>query len=919
MRIRRVIMPLVLTVVAVMLGAPPGHAAGSVRGDCEFLGSSPLSVAEGGRPRARITFVNDSQESGWFTATVEAGFHYWHTTPFYRQLLSAETGLVQGEFDLPPAYGEGLGEASGVRIKITSTLSGDTTIGTCATQLKVHTGRDSDQDGLLDDWETNGIDYDQDGTVDLALNQPPYNADPNRKDIFVELDAMFCVASYCPRSRELDPTAIAQVVAAFAAHGITLHVRTGERAAEVERISFDTDSPGALNDFADLKFGDPDLPCDGNFGDVLDRLSRNCENILGAKRLVFRYALSAHGLTGLGTTSGQAEVGDDSQFTVDASRLGRIALPGGNDFVITLGVWDNKRITDNGGQVAAEAGTFLHELGHTLGLQHGGIDSINCKPNYLSVMNYSYQFPTASTATRPLDYQPQERAPMAENNGLDEVGDAVPGAGGRTVVYGLGGVWNTTPANKPVDWNGDGIKATGQSGDVNHIILGPDTKSCPVSLGQTLISWNDWEHLNLNFRESLWFEDGAHKGVLGLGDTEITAEAAASLNPPIDLTATKTVDRQDASPGDTLTYTVSVGNKGPATATAVKIDDTMPDGTVVRRTTSDIKTGDSARETFTYEIPCTTADGTVLTNKATVSGTNERGYAETGTLSDNTADASTTVRKPLIGVDATAPATVNAGEAAAYTLTYRNTGGAPAPAATLTATLPAGVYYSTALDQSAGPRPGSVTRNADGTTTLRWNTGTLPARTGTGTIAFTARPSLLLLNGAKVTVPVSLSVAGSGPCPISPVTATAETRITTVSPSHDPKLVTFWALRPDLRTAETLARVQATDSRFDGTDGSAADGMLSRPESSAVLTLPVTQPRTLLAELLATQLNLATRRINADTAVDTLTARALGLTTVGDAVRHAQATLTQPPTLDNLIRYTKATQLLAEINSGLAV
>ena len=38
-------------------------------------------------------------------------------------------------------------------------------------------------------------------------------------------------------------------------------------------------------------------------------------------------------------------------------------------------------------------GTFLHELGHSLGLGHGGGDGINRKPNYLSVMSYNYQIP----------------------------------------------------------------------------------------------------------------------------------------------------------------------------------------------------------------------------------------------------------------------------------------------------------------------------------------------------------------------------------------------------------------------------------------------------------------------------------------------------------------------------------------------
>src|SRR6185295_712168 len=38
-----------------------------------------------------------------------------------------------------------------------------------------------------------------------------------------------------------------------------------------------------------------------------------------------------------------------------------------------------------------QAGTFMHELGHSLGLKHGGGDKINDKPNYLSVMNYTFQ------------------------------------------------------------------------------------------------------------------------------------------------------------------------------------------------------------------------------------------------------------------------------------------------------------------------------------------------------------------------------------------------------------------------------------------------------------------------------------------------------------------------------------------------
>jgi len=45
---------------------------------------------------------------------------------------------------------------------------------------------DSDQDGLLDHWETTGIDMDQDGVVDLDLSA--MGANPNVRHLFVEMD-----------------------------------------------------------------------------------------------------------------------------------------------------------------------------------------------------------------------------------------------------------------------------------------------------------------------------------------------------------------------------------------------------------------------------------------------------------------------------------------------------------------------------------------------------------------------------------------------------------------------------------------------------------------------------------------------------------------------------------------------------------
>jgi hypothetical protein len=123
-----------------------------------------------------------------------------------------------------------------------------------------------------------------------------------------------------------------------------------------------------------------------------------------------------------------------------------------------------------------------------------------------------------------------------------------------------------------------------------------------------------------------------------------------------------------------------------------------------------------------------------------------------------------------------------------------------------------------------------------------------------------------------------------------------------------------WLLHSGQWPAELLARVQATDTRFDGADGSAPDGVLSAAEVRRVLLLPVAPSALLRAELLAVYLNLGDRRFNASTRIESLTAEQLGTRTVGAAARHAQATLELPATPANLLRYTTAHVLLTSIN-----
>jgi uncharacterized repeat protein (TIGR01451 family) len=382
-----------------------------------------------------------------------------------------------------------------------------------------------------------------------------------------------------------------------------------------------------------------------------------------------------------------------------------------------------------------------------------------------------------------------------------------------------------------------------------------------------------------------------------------------------DLKAAKTVDKADVAPGETLAYRVTADNVGLGIATRVEIKDTFPDGTVQTRPLPNVPPGGSRTEAFSYTVPCSVTDGTVLTNAAVFTSFNVLGAAEAN-VANNTASASSTVRRPVLQLAKTATATVNAAEAATYRITVSNTGSGAAAGVVVKDTLPAGLYYSTALDLGAGPRPASVTVNADGSRILTWSLGTVAGGSGPTTIEYTTRTSLLALGGTAYTNTASVEFQSTGGCTYPPVAASAATTVTVTPPSADPAGLGFWANHPETWTPETRARIQATDQRFDGADGSTPDGQLAPAEVAATYAVDRGQPANLRMQLLATYFNLATRRINAGTAVESRTAAGLGLPTVGAAAIYATDTLPLPSGPSTSDRYSDATRVLDEINNN---
>ncbi|TMR11253.1 DUF11 domain-containing protein [Nonomuraea turkmeniaca] len=600
------------------------------------------------------------------------------------------------------------------------------------------------------------------------------------------------------------------------------------------------------------------------------------------------------------------------------------------------------------GTVQDQAGTIMHELGHALSLDHGGDTGENWKPNYISVMNYFFQTgipnsPPPLLVDELRDWRkgavrigyssgklPELKEPqLNEADGIKDGTDYTfwwhdnPTAGGPRLL-------RSDIGNGPLNWN-DNHDATGRpiidAGTVDVDIN--DNKGSPP-----LKDHDDWSAVKFRAALSPDADGPACSGYTtgtspslcaGAGgdpekelnfDTAVRQELSFFNQYDPDIATTKTVDRSDAEPGDTLKYQVKLDNVGTGLATAIDLTDTPPGGGAQSRQVPYLGAGLSRTETFTYTIPCDTANGTVLSNTATAIARDTKGGAEANTT-NNTATATTTVHAPKLTLSKTAPPTVNAGEAMTIDLKATNVGSGTATDVTLTDTLPAGVYYSQALDQGAGPKPSSVTANADGTTTLTWSLGSI-AGGASSDIQFTARPGLLFVAGNEIPDSATATYQNPNGCAYEPVTATDSTSITEVAPTRNPWPQLSWQLHPDRQTAELLARIQATDTRFDGADGSAPDGVLTRAEVKAVFALSISQSDLLRAQLLTTYLNLADRRINAATKIVSLVAAALELRSVGQAARHAQATLLLPDTLANLLRYTKATTVLTEINLNLS-
>lgn len=453
---------------------------------------------------------------------------------------------------------------------------------------------DVDGDALCDSWETNGI---RDVNNNMLLDLPAMGADPSVKDIFIEVDYM---ESSDGHTHQPSDVAMEFVIRAFFnapvaappvtctpgdpknCNGIRLHIDNGQTSIMDPQavdpvqgtvwgtLSESTKLAHTIN-FGTNRGAGSACTTDNAIGELEDIKLGSTNGVLNfrpERTPVFHYVIFAHnncsgGSGGFTPIYIGGATSHDSVLTLSRS-------PAPNT---TIDIWD-------------QAGTFMHEVGHQLGLNHGGgaTDKVNWKPNYLSIMNYSFQkrglpinsaHPEHPGASYPgviegyfdfSSFEPNEIAVLDENM-LDEntglqISPANPAlAGFGTYYYCFVDIESPVDdITLPIDWNcNNGAPETGVIDDIN-IGLSVDTTGNGKT---TLQSHNDWANLVYS---------GNAIGAAGLGAAPIGLEEEADFSGSVQLQARYNVRvanpiRLVLPPGGSGTYQFIVENTGNNTDT----------------------------------------------------------------------------------------------------------------------------------------------------------------------------------------------------------------------------------------------------------------------------------------------------------------------------------------------------------------
>ena len=263
---------------------------------------------------------------------------------------------------------------------------------------------DTDGDGLLDGDEVLG-------TVG-GLDLPAMGVDPRRKDLLVEMD-WTDDAEDCPQHSHRPTTEVLERVRDFYA------------AAPVGN----PDGSTGIHFIADIGQGGPFTG--GNYiaipGGITSNLGEpyrayKAANFATNRHGYFRYQLHGH------------RTSTDSTAVYDG-----VAALAGDDSIVAMRC--DRRLSYS-------VLVLVHELGHNLGLAHGGADDLNGKPNYNSVMNIKFADGLDVDCDTLAD---QTAEHLAYSDGSRNTLDP------EAVDEALGVCATDHPQHQPLDWNCNGV------------------------------------------------------------------------------------------------------------------------------------------------------------------------------------------------------------------------------------------------------------------------------------------------------------------------------------------------------------------------------------------------------------------------------------------------------------------------------
>ena len=299
--------------------------------------------------------------------------------------------------------------------------------------------------------------------VELTLG-----SNPAHKDIFIQVDWLVVNGrSMKPRDGLIailqNSFAVAPVSNPDGLPGITVHVELGNEIV---------DSREAIG------YMDAGYNYDWNDFDAIKAAYLNPAHVNTHHYCLFAKCIGGQG--GAPTTISGISRNNLTNFTAGAS-----------DFIVALGAdawhnWPNSSL-----YYLIQSGTFMHELGHDIGLRHGGVDHVNWKPNFLSVMNYTFQLWGVLNNKHSIYDYSRIQLPDLNEKKLNET----KGLGSNAAGYGTGWYYSkghgsyvyheVLDATKKIDWNVDRKIKSSVKADISH-----DGAYCTLKGG-----YNEWAHI----------------------------------------------------------------------------------------------------------------------------------------------------------------------------------------------------------------------------------------------------------------------------------------------------------------------------------------------------------------------------------------------------------------------------------------